>query len=94
MSLMTDARYAKSMLEVYGSDGDTLTNSAFVWSSLLKFNMISQSIGATGVVHYGSISHASLAIEDGSIATFSTDDLIKKSSWTKSFTTQDKSFSM
>lgn len=66
MTSMSDVRFGKSMMEVYGSDGDTLTNSAFVWSSMLQFHMISQSIGATGVGHYGSIAHASLQTEDGS----------------------------
>lgn len=91
---MTDARFGKSMLDVYGSDGDTLTNSAFVWSSALQFTMISQSVGATGVAHCGSITHASLSMEDGNPASFTVDDLIKRSSYTKSFTATDKSFSM
>lgn len=36
-----DALSGKTMDQIYGSDGAQLTNSAFVWASLLTFSMIS-----------------------------------------------------
>lgn len=93
-NLFWDARIGKTMLDIYGSDGAQLTNSAFVWATLLQFSLISQIIGATGVAHYGALPYSSLFSEDGGFGSFTVDDLVKMSGYTKSFSTTDKSFAL
>jgi hypothetical protein len=93
-NMFWDALFGKTMLEIFGSDGAQLTNSAFVWATLFQFTLISQIIGATGVAHYGALPYSSLFSEDGGFGTFTVDDLVKMSGYTKSFSTTDKSFAL
>jgi len=84
----TSSTYAMSAL--YGSQGDTIAENAFIWSQKATFSMLGPEANASGVVHLGHFTLSSLISKDV-LDNISVTDLFK-SVHTKISVAKSKSF--
>jgi len=84
---------ACSLSTLYGSQGETIGESAAIWASRLNFQIQAPAASISGIVYHGMMTYASMALRDVSFP-IATSDLIRTATRQQKLRVDNPVFSM